>query len=65
MGTKRYEIRTEKLNLKMCDIKLIDDNLMFELKNGKRVECIPLEKFVDDINKFAKDNNQKLHIVIG
>ena len=62
MIIKEQEIRTENLNLLMCKMKLTgDNNLIFELKSGKRTESISLETFVKIINDFVGHMTQ-LHI---
>lgn len=54
MIVKEREMRTPKLNLLICKMQLTEDNsLMFELKSGKRTECISLETLVRVINEFA------------
>ena len=57
------EIRTTDLNLLMCKMKLTGDNqLCFEIKNGKRVEYLSLEVFVKKVNDFTDGKSPKLHI---
>lgn len=57
------EIRTNDFNLLMCKMKLTEDNqLCFEIKNGKRVENLPLEVFVKKVNDFTDGKLPKLHI---
>lgn len=54
MIIKEQEIRTENLNLLMCKMKLTEDNnLILELKNGKRIENMSLEALVRVINEFT------------
>ena len=54
MIIKEQEIRTENFNLLMCKMQLIEDNnLILELKSGKRTDRIPLETFVRIINEFT------------
>lgn len=56
------EIRTPQLNLLLCKVVITEEeNLVLELKNGKRVEQLPLDVFLTEINDFAKRYAPKLH----
>lgn len=60
---KQQEIRTKQHNLLLCKMVLLEDNhLVLELKNGKRTECISLETFVGEVNRFANGKLLKLHM---
>lgn len=57
------EIRTPKLNLLLCKMIITEERkLVLELKNGKRVEQLPLEAFLAEINAFMHED--KLHIIV-
>ena len=63
MTIKEQEIRTKELNLLMCKMKLTEKGqLDFELKNGKRVERISLETFIENVNEFTEGCAPELHI---
>lgn len=60
---KEKEIRTPQLNLLLCKIIMTEEReLVLELKNGKRVEQLPLEALLAEFNDFLQGG--KLHIVV-
>lgn len=64
MAERGEELRTSKYNLLMCIINRDENGGVFlEFKNGKRKDYVPLEQFVEKINKFIEGYNTELHIV--
>lgn len=62
---KEREIRTPNLNLLFCKAVLTDEGkLVLELKVGKRVERIPVEVLLNELNDFVQGSVPKLHIGI-
>lgn len=62
---KEQEIRTKQHNLLFCKIVLLADNqLVLELKSGKRIDYIPLETFVHEVNRFSDGQLPKLHMTV-
>lgn len=60
---KEKEIRTPQFNLLLCKMIMTEEReLVLELKNGKRVEQLPLEALLAEINEFMRGD--KLHIVV-
>lgn len=59
------EIRTPCQKLLFCKLVFTNDRkLVLELKNGKRVEQLPIDVFLNEINNFAQECAPKLHIVV-
>ena len=55
------EIRTPNLNLLLCKLVLTDEGkLVLELKNGKRVEQLPVETLYYEINNFLQGHVPKV-----
>ncbi|MBR2407844.1 MAG: hypothetical protein IKB07_02695 [Lachnospiraceae bacterium] len=62
---REQEIRTKQHNLLFCKMVLLEDNhLVLELKSGKRTECIPLETFVHEVNRFTNGQFPQLHMTV-
>ena len=62
---KEQEIRTTQHNLLFCKMVLLENNrLVLELKNGKRIDYIPLETFVCEVNRFLNGQFPKLHMTV-
>ena len=62
---REREIRTPDYNLYFCKAIITDDKkLFFEFKNGKRVERIPAETILAEINDFMQECSSELHIEI-
>lgn len=60
---KEKEIRTPQLNLLLCKIIMTEEReLVLEFKNGKRVEQLPLEALLAEINEFMR--GEQLHIIV-
>lgn len=60
---KEKEIRTPQFNLLLCKMIMTEEReLVLELKNGKRVEQLPLEALLAEFNDFLQGG--KLHIVV-
>lgn len=60
---KEKEIRTPNLNLLLCKVILTEEGkVMLEFKNGKRVEQLPMDVFVAEINDFTQECVAKIHI---
>jgi len=58
-----HEIRTPQYNLLFCKVVLNEENqLVIEMKNGKRVEQFPVEMFLAEINHFTNGVRPELHI---
>lgn len=61
---REKEIRTPHLNLLFCKAVITDEEkLVLELKNGKRVEQLPMEEFLAEINSFTQGQTPKLHMI--
>ena len=61
---REKEIRTPHLNLLLCKAVITDEGKLFlELKNGKRMERLPMEEFLVEINNFTQGQIPKLHMV--
>lgn len=62
---REREIRTPSYNLYFCKAIITDDEKLFlEFKNGKRVEQIPGETIIAEINDFMQGCSSKLHITM-
>ena len=60
---REHEIRTPHYNLLFCKVVINDDNqLVIEIKNGKRVEQFPVEALLTEINGFTSGIMPELHI---
>ncbi|MBR2407842.1 MAG: hypothetical protein IKB07_02685 [Lachnospiraceae bacterium] len=60
---KEKEIRTPKLNLLFCKVIVTaEKKIVLELKNGKRMEQVPIERFLAEIEDFTKGDIPKLDI---
>lgn len=50
------EIRTPQMNLLFCKMIITDEgNKVLEIKNGKRVEQLPVEIFLAEINNYQQE----------
>jgi len=59
------EIRTPQLNILFCKMIITEEGkIIMELKNGKRVEQVPLEAFLTEVNRLISSEILKLHIAI-
>ncbi len=57
------EIRTSEQNLLLCKLKPANDDMAnLEIKNGKRVDSLPLEEFIAQVNGFLISKGKKLYI---
>ena len=57
------EIRTSEQNLLLCKLKSDkEDTANLEIKNGKRVDSLPLEEFIAQVNRFLISKGKKLYI---
>ena len=62
---KEQEIRTKQHNLLFCKMVLLEDNqLVLELKSGKRIDYIPLETFVHEVNRFSNGQIPQLYMAV-
>ena len=60
---REREIRTPDYNLLFCKAIITDEGRIFlEHKNGKRMEQIPIEVFLTEINGLIQGCSLKLHI---
>jgi len=58
------EIRTKQFNLLMCILRHSEnEEVLLELKNGKRTECISLQEFISTVNDFVGNSTYKIKIV--
>ena len=58
---KEREIRTPNLKLLFCKAVLTDEGeLVLELKAGKRVERMPVEVLITELNDFAQGSISKI-----
>ena len=54
---REKEVRTERLDLLMFRLVVRDDNdMVMEVKNGKRTDCIRYEDFRKMADEFWKEN---------
>ena len=54
---REKEVRTDSLDLLMCRLVVRDDNdMVMEVKNGKRTDCIRYEDFRKMADEFWKEN---------
>ena len=57
------EIRSPELDIKMCVMKRTKEHdTVFEVKQGKKIEYIPLKCFIDLVNEFIMEDGEKLYI---
>ena len=62
---KEQEIRTKQHNLLFCKMVLMEDNqLVLELKSGKRRDYIPLEAFIHEVNRFSNGQIPQLYMTV-
>ena len=62
---KEREIRTPNLNLLFCKVVVTNEGKIFlELKNGKRMEQMPIELFWAEIEDFTKGGMPKVNIAV-
>ena len=55
------EIRTSEQNLLLCKLKSDkEDTANLEIKNGKRVDSLPLEEFIAQVNRFLISKVKKI-----
>lgn len=54
---REKEVRTDSLDLLMFRLVVRDDNdMVMEVKNGKRIDCIRYEDFRKMADEFWKEN---------
>ncbi len=62
---REKEIRTPNLNLLFCKIVVTDEEkIVLELKNGKRMEQVPIDMFLAEIEAFTQGDMSKFNIAV-